>query len=85
MAEVDYLFLIAHGSTSSDHDLAARLLFQLLCCHTSGSQNPADKIKLQKPKECDDIVATVPHFYFIESKEEKKKERLTSGNSLTGT
>jgi hypothetical protein len=31
------LFLISHRAFSSDHDFASSLLFQLLCCHSSGS------------------------------------------------
>ena len=43
-----HLLLIPHGALSSDHNFTARLLFQLLRCHSSGSQNPSDKIELKQ-------------------------------------
>lgn len=41
-----HLFLVTHGSLSSDHDLASGLQFQLFCRHTAWTQNSSDKVKL---------------------------------------
>lgn len=43
-----YLFLVPHGAFATHHDFAARVLLQLLCCHTTRAQDATDEVKLQQ-------------------------------------
>lgn len=48
LSKKTYLLLVAHRSLSTDHDLAARLLFQLFGRHPAWPQYSAHEIKLKR-------------------------------------
>jgi len=42
-----YLFTVAHGTLSSDHNLTAGVLLDLFGGHTTWTKDPTDEVELQ--------------------------------------